>query len=49
MSPFLRYKTFYLALSKSSFVTLILLYLKASRPAYVHIAFISAPDKSSLV
>lgn len=49
ISPFLRYKTFSLALSKSYFVTFILLSLKAIKPAYVHIAFMSAPDKSSLV
>jgi hypothetical protein len=49
ISPFFKYNTFSLALSKSSFVTFILLSLKAKRPAYVHIALISAPERSSLV
>ena len=49
MSPFFKYRTFSLAFSKSSFVTFILLSLKAISPASVHMALISAPDRSSLV
>lgn len=49
MSPFLRYRTFYLAFSKSSLVTFILRSLRAIKPAYVHIALISAPERSSFV
>ena len=49
ISPFFKYKTFSLAFSKSSFVTFILLSRKAISPASVHIALISAPDKSSFV
>lgn len=41
--------TFSLADVKSTFVTLILRSLRASRPASVHTALISAPLKSSLV
>ena len=49
ISPFFKYNTFSFACSKSFFVTFILLSLKAINPAYVHIALISAPDKSSFV
>ncbi len=48
-SPFFKYKTFSFAFSKSYFEIFILLYLNAIKPASVHIAFISAPDKSSFV
>lgn len=49
ISPFFKYRTFSLALSKSYLVTFILRSRSAMSPASVHMALMSAPERSSLV